>query len=130
MLKTTRIFLFATLSLTTLGVSASQWELVHQADIVVEETKQVIGTNRIELDTSSIKRQGDRVSYRTREMARSYSVERELIVERESDCASDKFRKLRVQDRNTKKTVKARNTDWQGVDLPFEKKLQTRVCAQ
>ncbi len=130
MVKTNHIVLLISLFLATMVVSAAQWELIHEADIVVEETKQVIGANRIELDTSSIKRQGDRVSYRTREKARSYGVEREFIMDRESDCAGNKFRKLRVQDPKTKKTAPARNTDWQVVDLPFENKLQNRVCAQ
>lgn len=129
MVKSSRVFVLVYFSVFTMPAAAAQWELVHQADIVVEETKQVIGSNRIELDTSSIKQQGDRVSYRTREQARSYGVERELIVERESDCAGHRFRKLRVQDPITNKTAQARTTDWQEIDLVFEKKLQDRVCA-
>lgn len=130
MVKISRVFILLYFSISAMLAAAAQWELVHQADIVVEETKQVIGSNRIELDTSSIKQQGDRVSYRTREKARSYGVERELIVERESDCATSRFRKLRVQDPNSKKIVPARNTDWQVIDLIFEKKLQDRACAR
>ena len=130
MVKRRRVLVLVYISFFTMVAAAAQWELVHQADIVVEESKQIIGSNRIELDTSSIRQQGDRVSYRTREKARSYGVERELIMERESDCANNKFRKLRVQDPKTKKAVPARNTDWQAVDLPFEKKLQNRICAK
>lgn len=115
-------------ALASTGTPESQWELVHEVDILLPQAKKVFGRVEVMLDRNSIDVRGHEVYYRARVYRASQTSEAETMEQRVSDCRKGLYKLEKVTNLRTGKDIEVAKDKWRKPRQPHVVKLEHYVC--